>query len=158
MQAPRPLDGSEHHPTLAEELRGAAQLAASAANLADGEYLPQMDRDRELACAWRDASRASAALQQIAVRVARLDGAEVGMRLLHSAILQLDAGRAPLGDVLAIDEDAVRGAAVVLEPAMRGSSSWLLREAADLIDALADLALLESLSPDAVFRGLVERG
>jgi hypothetical protein len=158
MQAPFLLGHSEHLPTLADELRCVATLAYTAATLADGEYLPQMPREHELQGAWRDASHACAALQQVAVRVAHLEAAEDGIRLVKAAIQRLDAGRSALRDGVVVVDDVVSGSAAVVDSIATGSAGAMLREAAQLIRGLADLAQLESMTPDEVFQGLLRRG
>jgi hypothetical protein len=159
MQAPTSDFGfsAEHRPTLADELRDVAFVARDASVWAIGEYIPQMSRELELRSAYRDASRACAALEQLAPRVVRLDGADDAMQLVKVAIMQLEEGRAALHETISVDVDLPGHKTTVIDSISTGASGARFRDAADLIVGLADLAMLEGLSPDEAFRRLLER-
>lgn len=139
-----------HQPSLAQQLRDIEHLVRSAATLADGEYLPQMPRESEVAHAWHDASHASAALQYLATRVSCLDGAEEGLRLIKSAIAHLDRGR----HTLAKTDHSYSADDVFVDIAGPGV---LFRDAAQLLRGVADLAALEDMSEDDLLEGLLTR-
>lgn len=148
---------ADHRPTLADELRDVAFVAHDASVWADGEYIPQVSRELELRSAYRDAARACATLEQLAPRVLHMDAGIDALRVVRDAMLQLDAGREALHETISIDLEPVHGGSIVLDSISTGAAGAKFREASDLIAGLADLALLEDLSPDEAFRALLER-
>jgi hypothetical protein len=155
MDVPSAFGTVDELPTLADQLLTVASFARNAATFADGEYIPQMSRQSELLTALDDAGRAAAVLEQIAPRIAALDGGEDGLRLAHQALMQLGEGRSALRDGVFVDEQVFHGGAVVVDAISTGSAGTLFRHAEAKVRGIADLALLESLSPDEAFGRLL---
>lgn len=144
-------------PVLAEQLLDVASAARRAATFADGEYIPQMSRQMELTKSLKDADRAAGAIKALTPSIAALDGGEDGLRLARAALDELDHGRTALREGVAVEDDILRGGAVVTDAIATGSASAHFREAAAKVHGLADLALMESLDADDLFRGLLAR-
>lgn len=148
------LGNAGHVPSLAEQLAHVGALARSAATFADGEYIPQMSRANELARSLHESGVATAALEDLLPRIAVLDGGEDGLRLAKSALEELASGRMVLRDGVVDGEDLMRGGAAVADAVSIGSAGRMFREAESKVRGIADMALLESMSPDDVFRQL----
>jgi hypothetical protein len=149
------LGAGGHMPTLADQLLDVARYAKRAATFADGEYIPQMSRQSELLTALDDAGRAAAVLEDIGPRIAVLDGGEDGLRLARQALAQLGEGRSALRDGVFVDEQVLQGGAVVADAIGTGSASALFRDAESKVRGIADIARLESMSPDEAFGRLL---
>lgn len=149
------LGAAGHMPALADQLLEVAGAAKRAATFADGEYIPQMTREFEVVKSLKDAGRAAAALEQLAPRIAVLDGGEDGMRLAHAALQELASGRMVLRDGVAVEDDVLRGGTLVADAIATGQAGQLFRDAEAKVRGIADIARIESMSPDDVLRGLL---
>ena len=145
---------AEPTPTLVDAMLEVELAARRAAIFADGEYIPQMPRELELDVARFDARRASTALEQLGTRLFELEAAPDAVRIAKLALVRLDEGLDLLREPVTLDEDLVGGGAVVLDSIATSNAGSRFRESADLIRGLADLAALEAMSPEQVFRGL----
>ncbi len=150
--------GAEQERALVEQLLDIAGSVNGAAHFADGEYIPQMSREFEIERAFVDSGRASLALERIAPRIATLDGGEDGLQLAKQALNYIAAGRMALRDGVALDDDLVYGCTLVEDAIVTRSAGMMFREAESKVRGIADLALLESLTPDQVFNALANRG
>lgn len=151
------LGAAGHVPSLADQLAHVGALARSAATFADGEYIPQMSRANELARSLHEATTASSVLEDLLPRIATLDGGEDGLRLARTALEELTSGRMALRDGVVDGDDLVRGGTAVADAIATGSAGQMFREAESKVRGIADIALLESMSPDDVLRGLAGR-
>lgn len=142
---------------LTEQLLEVAAAARRAATFADGEYIPQMSRKMELTRSFGDAGRAAGALEALKPSIAVLDGGDDGLRLAQSALEELDHGRAALRQGVSVEDDVLRGGAVVADATATSAASVHFREADSKVRGLAALAHMESLGPDELFRGLLGR-
>lgn len=140
---------------LAAQLHVIADTAKRAATFAEGEYIPQMSRQFELKKAFNDAGRAVSDLEDLAPRIAMLDGGEDGLQLAKAAINNLGVGRQALRDGVVIEDDIVRGGAVVADAVSTGTAGAFFREAESKVRGLADLASIEGYSADELLRGLI---
>ena len=149
--------GAEHERALVDQLLEIAGSVNTAAYFADGEYIPQMSREFELERAFMDSMRAALALEHIAPRIAALDGGEDGLQLAKQALNHIASGRMVLRDGVAVEEDLVRGGMLVEDAIATRAAGLNFREAESKVRGIADMALLESLTPDEVFNALVNR-
>lgn len=150
--------GADFERALFDQLLEVAGSAHRAAYFADGEYIPQMSREYELRAAFMDSGNAALALEQLAPRIAMLEGGDDGLQLAKQALNHIASGRMALRDGVAVDDDLVRGGTVVEDAIAIGAAGSMFREAEAKVRGIADLALLESLSPDQVFNALANRG
>ena len=147
--------GADVERTLQDELLEIAGTVDRAARFADGEYLPQMSREYELMTAFRDSEHAVAAIERIAPRIAFLDGGDDGLQLAKQALLHLASGRMALRDGVAVGEDLVRGGTLVEDAIATRSAGMRFREASTKVRGIADIARIESMTPDEVFAALL---
>ncbi len=149
--------GADYERALVDQLLEVAGSAKRAAYFADGEYIPQMSREFELRAAFTDSGNAALALEQLAPRIAMLDGGDDGLQLAKQALNHIASGRMALRDGVAVDDDLVRGGTVVEDAVAIGAAGSLFREAEAKVRGIADLALIEAMTPDEVFAA-VTRG
>ena len=150
--------GADHERALVDQLLEVAGSASRAAYFADGEYIPQMSREFELRAAFMHSGTAALALEQLAPRIAMLDGGEDGLQLAKQALNHIASGRMALRDGVAVEDDLVRGGTVVEDAVAIGAAGMLFRDAESKVRGIADLALLEAMSPDQVFDALTRGG
>ena len=150
--------GAGHERALFEQLIDVAGATSSAATYADGEYIPQLSRDGELQRSIVDSGRAAIVLEQLAPHIARLDGGDDGLKLAQQALRHIASGRMVLRDGIAVDGDLVRGGTIVEDAIATGTAGRMFREAESKVRGIADIALVESLTPDQVFNALANRG
>ena len=148
---------ADNERALFEQLIEVAGATHSAATYADGEYIPQLSREGELERSFLDSARAAIALEQLAPHIARLDGGDDGLRLAQQALHHIASGRMALRDGMADGDDIVRGGTLVEEAISTGSASRMFREAETKVRGIADIALMESLTPDEAFAALLNR-
>ncbi len=151
-------NGAENERALVDQLLEIAGTVNTAAYFADGEYIPQMSREFELERAFVDSMRAALALEHVAPRIASLEGGEDGLQLAKQALNHIASGRMALRDGVCVEEDLMRGGVLVEDAIATHAAGTLFREAETKVRGLADLALLESLSPEQVFNALANRG
>lgn len=149
--------GAGNGRTLVDQLLDVASATSSAAYFADGEYIPQLSRDGELERAFMDSAWAALAIEHLAPQIAALDGGEDGLQLAKQALNHIASGRMALRDGVAVDDDLVRGGTVVEDAIATSNAGTLFREAETKVRGIADIARIESMSPDEVFEQLLHR-
>ncbi|MCW2920870.1 MAG: hypothetical protein JWL76_744 [Thermoleophilia bacterium] len=150
--------GAENERPLVDQLLDIAGTVNTSAYFADGEYIPQMSRESELERAFIDSMQAGLALEHIAPRIAALDGGEDGLQLAKQALNYIASGRMVLRDGVAVEHDLVRGGTLVEDAIATRQAGSMFRDAESKVRGIADMALLESLTPDQVFNALANRG
>lgn len=150
--------GADYERALVDQLLEVAGAAHRAASFADGEYIPQMSREFELRAAFTDSGNAALALERLAPRIAALDGGDDGLQLAKQALNHIASGRMALRDGVAADDDLVRGGTIVEDAVAIGAAGSLFREAGSRVRDIADMALIESMTPAAVFAAITRGG
>lgn len=157
---PSALQGAQvgGHDDLATQLTELADDATRAATFADGEYIPQMSREHELRTAFSESGRAAARLEALRRQIAKLDGADDGMRLANAAIDNLQGGRRAIQEGVSVAEDVLRSGTIVADAIATGTAGGMFREAAAGMRGIADIALLEATGVDDLFAAITRGG
>ena len=137
---------------LADQLIVIADDTLRAAMFAEGEYIPQLNREDELRKAFSGAGSAAARLEHSKLRLARLECGEHTMHILQAAIDELEAGRSALQEGVAVTTDMLQNGVVVIDGVATGTAAQHFREAATIIRGIADIATLEATPCEALFR------
>jgi hypothetical protein len=134
---------------LAKQLSEVANSAGSAATRAAGDYInPPSKLDLQIAD--KAAGRAIDTLTRLLPQVAQ-EGGEDGARVASTAVEQLQAGRQALREGVGVEDDVLRGGAVVIDRVETGAAGGLFADAAFAVQGLADGLTISSTSLDDIY-------
>jgi hypothetical protein len=139
---------------LARQLTEVATSAGNAAKRATGDYINDPSK-LDLQIADKAAGRAIAQLEQLLPQVAQ-EGGEDGARVAATAVTQLKEGRKALRDGVTVEDEILRGGAVVVDRVETGAAGGLFADAAFAVQGLADGFTFSSTSLDDMYRAVTQ--